>query len=199
MALGMCLLSLLGVDTSRVTSGLYMVVLGFGMGFLMQMTTLVAQNSVQPARHRGGQQLAAVLPADRRLDRGIRVRRGLRPAAERRADLGVTWRAHVHQRRPVRPGHGQVAARGDPARRVHRGRLAMQGVFLWAIPASALAFVLAWFIKEVPLRGRAAARRRRSRRPPEAGGAKPQQARCIVLRSRARCTALSAGRGQPPM
>jgi hypothetical protein len=34
---------------------------------------------------------------------------------------------------------------------------AVQGVFLWAIPATALAFVLTWFIKEVPLRGRAAA------------------------------------------
>jgi hypothetical protein len=27
-------------------------------------------------------------------------------------------------------------------------------VFLWAIPASALAFVMAWFITQVPLRGR---------------------------------------------
>jgi hypothetical protein len=33
---------------------------------------------------------------------------------------------------------------------------AIHGVFLWAIPAVALAFVLAWFIREVPLRGRAA-------------------------------------------
>lgn len=32
---------------------------------------------------------------------------------------------------------------------------AIHGVFLWAIPASALVFGLAWFIKEVPLRGRA--------------------------------------------
>ena len=47
MTIGMWLLSLLGVDTSRVTSGLYMVVLGLGMGFLMQMTTLIAQNSVE--------------------------------------------------------------------------------------------------------------------------------------------------------
>jgi hypothetical protein len=57
MTIGMWLLSLLGVDTSRVTSGLYMVVLGLGMGFLMQMTTLIAQNSVElrdtawPAAH----------------------------------------------------------------------------------------------------------------------------------------------------
>jgi hypothetical protein len=37
----------------------------------------------------------------------------------------------------------------------HAITYAIHGVFLWAIPASALAFVLAWFIKEVPLRGRA--------------------------------------------
>ena len=35
---------------------------------------------------------------------------------------------------------------------------AVHTVFLWAIPATALVFVLALFIKEVPLRGRAAGR-----------------------------------------
>jgi len=34
---------------------------------------------------------------------------------------------------------------------------AVQGVFVWAVPAAAIIFVLAWFIKEVPLRGRAPA------------------------------------------
>ena len=34
---------------------------------------------------------------------------------------------------------------------------AIQGVFIWALPAAVLVFVLAWFIKEVPLRGRAPA------------------------------------------
>ena len=34
---------------------------------------------------------------------------------------------------------------------------AIQGVFIWALPAAVLIFVLAWFIKEVPLRGRAPA------------------------------------------
>ena len=29
---------------------------------------------------------------------------------------------------------------------------AIQGVFWWALPAAVLVFVLAWFIKEVPLR-----------------------------------------------
>ena len=33
---------------------------------------------------------------------------------------------------------------------------AVQGVFWWAVPAALVVFVLAWMIKEVPLRGRTA-------------------------------------------
>jgi EmrB/QacA subfamily drug resistance transporter len=47
MAVGGLLLSTLSTDTSRFTSGVFMVVLGAGMGFLMQVTMLVAQNSVE--------------------------------------------------------------------------------------------------------------------------------------------------------
>jgi hypothetical protein len=44
---------------------------------------------------------------------------------------------------------------------------ATQSVFIWALPAAILIFVLALFIKEVPLRGRVA--------PPEAGETATQQ------------------------
>src|SRR4029077_7543985 len=47
MAVGMFLLSGLDVGTTRLESALYYVVLGLGMGFLMQMVSLIAQNSVQ--------------------------------------------------------------------------------------------------------------------------------------------------------
>ena len=47
MGAGMFLLTLLGPATSRVTSGLFLVVLGLGMGLLMQTTSLMAQNSVE--------------------------------------------------------------------------------------------------------------------------------------------------------
>jgi hypothetical protein len=30
----------------------------------------------------------------------------------------------------------------------------VDGVFLWAVPAAAVVFVLAWLVKEIPLRGR---------------------------------------------
>ncbi|MFE3637141.1 MDR family MFS transporter [Streptomyces cellostaticus] len=47
MIVGLYLLSLMDTDTTRLTSGLYMAVLGAGMGCLMQITMLVAQNSVE--------------------------------------------------------------------------------------------------------------------------------------------------------
>jgi len=47
MGVGMYLLTGLDIGTTRVTSAIYYVVLGLGMGFLMQMVSLIAQNSVQ--------------------------------------------------------------------------------------------------------------------------------------------------------
>ncbi|MFE9836476.1 MDR family MFS transporter [Streptomyces sp. NPDC005551] len=47
MTLGLFLLAQMDTGTSRLTSGLYMAVLGAGMGCLMQITMLVAQNSVE--------------------------------------------------------------------------------------------------------------------------------------------------------
>ncbi|MCX3058433.1 MDR family MFS transporter [Streptomyces beihaiensis] len=47
MAVGLFLLAQMDTGTSRFTSGLYMAVLGAGLGCLMQMTMLVAQNSVE--------------------------------------------------------------------------------------------------------------------------------------------------------
>ncbi|WP_241845304.1 MDR family MFS transporter [Streptomyces silvensis] len=47
MAVGLFMLSTMDTGTSRFTSGLYMAVLGAGMGCLMQITMLVAQNSVE--------------------------------------------------------------------------------------------------------------------------------------------------------
>lgn len=47
MVTGLYLLSLMDTGTTRFTSGVYMAVLGAGMGCLMQVTMLVAQNSVE--------------------------------------------------------------------------------------------------------------------------------------------------------
>lgn len=47
MTAGMLLLAQLTVDSTRLTTGLFMLVLGAGLGFLMQNTMLIAQNSVE--------------------------------------------------------------------------------------------------------------------------------------------------------
>ena len=47
MGVGMYLLTGLDIGTTKTTSAIYYVVLGLGMGFLMQMVSLIAQNSVQ--------------------------------------------------------------------------------------------------------------------------------------------------------
>ena len=47
MTVGLYLLSTMDTGTSRFTSGVFMAVVGFGMGCLMQITMLVAQNSVE--------------------------------------------------------------------------------------------------------------------------------------------------------
>jgi predicted MFS family arabinose efflux permease len=52
MTVGMAILLLLGVDTSTMAASLLTTVLGFGMGFLMQNTMLITQNSV-PLRNMG--------------------------------------------------------------------------------------------------------------------------------------------------
>jgi EmrB/QacA subfamily drug resistance transporter len=157
MAIGMYLLTGLSMSTSLVTSGLYFVVLGIGMGFLMQITTLVAQNSVAPRdigvasssrtffqqiggsigvsafgaifAHRLTSQLSATLP-------------GVHLAAGGGASLNPVQLVRL----PAAIKHDVFAAI----------TYAVQGVFWWALPAALVVFVLAWMIKEVPLRGRAA-------------------------------------------
>ncbi|WP_156056438.1 hypothetical protein [Streptosporangium roseum] len=47
MAVAMWLLSLMDVNTPSWQTGVFIAVLGLGMGFLMQTTTLIARNSVE--------------------------------------------------------------------------------------------------------------------------------------------------------
>ncbi len=159
MTVGMYLLSLLGVGTSRVTSGLYMAVLGIGMGLLMQITTTIAQNSVEP-RDMG------VASSSRTFFQQIGGSFGV-------SLFGAIFANHLQGTLRARaPGLHMNASGGqfDP-RVILRMPPALRGdvlyaiaqathyVFLWAVPFAAILFVTGWFIKEVPLRGREPAAR----------------------------------------
>jgi predicted MFS family arabinose efflux permease len=154
MTVGMYLLTRLGLHTSLVIAGLYFAVLGLGMGFLMQITTLVAQNSVAPRD-------IGVASSSRTFFQQIGGSIGV-------AGFGAIF-AHrltavMSARLPavhLNSGGGQL----NPVVVAHLPALvqhvvfaaiaqAIQTVFFFAAPAAAAVFILAWFIQEVPLRGR---------------------------------------------
>jgi EmrB/QacA subfamily drug resistance transporter len=166
MAAGMFLLTGLHVGTTLLESALYYVVLGLGMGFLMQMVSLIAQNSVQ-------QKDMGVASSARMFFQQIGGSLGV-------AAFGAIFARQLTSSLAAATGPGaHVSASGgqlDPARVNSLPALvrndvfaaiahAVQHVFIWALPAAVLIFVLAWFIKEVPLRGRAPAAEATSEQP----------------------------------
>ena len=123
MAVGMFLLSGLDTGTTRLESALYYVVLGLGMGFLMQMVSLIAQNSVQQkdmgvasSARMFFQQIGGSLGV---AAFGALFARQLTAVARRR---DRPRRAHQRQRGTAQPGHSQLTARAGAARRLRRDR-----------------------------------------------------------------------------
>jgi EmrB/QacA subfamily drug resistance transporter len=152
MSVAMILLTGLSATTSLFQAGVYYVVLGVGMGFLMQITSVIVQNSVQPKdigvasssrtffQQIGGSIGVAMFGAifARRLVDGLTARV---PGAHLNASGG--------QLNPVTVNHLPAVIRHDVFLAISH---ALDGVFMWAVPAAIAVFVLAWFIKEVPLR-----------------------------------------------
>ncbi len=155
MGLGMYLLTGLGVDTTKTTSALYYVVLGLGMGFLMQMVSLIAQNSVQQkdmgvasSARMFFQQIGGSLGV---AAFGAVFARRLTESLAAAAGTGVHISASGGQLDPATVDKLPTVVKHDVFVAIAH---AVQGVFIWALPAAVLIFVLALLIKEVPLRGR---------------------------------------------
>jgi EmrB/QacA subfamily drug resistance transporter len=168
MCLAMYLLTGLNVATTRTTSEIHYVILGLGMGFLMQMVSLIAQNSVQQkdmgvasSARMFFQQIGGSLGV---AAFGAVFARRLTESLAAAAGTGVHISASGGQLDPATVDSLPAAVKNDVFVAIAH---AVQGVFIWALPAAVLIFVLALFIKEVPLRGRVA--------PPEAGETATQQ------------------------
>jgi EmrB/QacA subfamily drug resistance transporter len=163
MSLAMFLLAHLGLNTTKLTSALFFVVLGLGMGFLMQITSVIVQNSVQP-RDIGVASSARTY--FQQIGSSIGVALFGAVFARRLAEtLGSS--AHVNaaggQIDPVTVNHLPEPVRHDVLYAIAH---AIDGVFWWALPVAVLLFGLAWLIKEVPLRSSAP--------PAEAPAAEPE-------------------------
>jgi EmrB/QacA subfamily drug resistance transporter len=152
MGLGMYLLTNLDIGTTRTTSAIYYVVLGLGMGFLMQMVSLIAQNSVE-------QKDMGVASSARMFFQQIGGSLGVaafgavfaRKLTESLANAGMHVKASGGQLNPATVNSLPAVIKHDVFAAIAH---ATQSVFIWALPAALAIFVLALFIKEVPLRGR---------------------------------------------
>jgi EmrB/QacA subfamily drug resistance transporter len=155
MSVSMYLLTHLGVNTGLPTSGAFFVVLGLGMGCLMQITSVIVQNSVQPRdigvassartyfQQIGGSIGVALFGA-------VFVRRLTEAMASQHSGSHLT--VSGGQLNPVTVVHLPEPLKHEVLYAIAH---AIDGVFWWALPTAILLFVLAWFIKEVPLRSSA--------------------------------------------
>jgi MFS family permease len=153
LTVGMLLLAQLSPDTPSWVASAYMLVVGVGLGLVMQVLVLVVQNDAPNGdigtatstatffRSVGGAFGVAVFGAifaSRLADRLVRLP----------ADVTARLGSGVHLN-PAQASHLPPV--------IHEQFLqafahALHGVFLWGAALSAVSFALSWFLREVPLR-----------------------------------------------
>ncbi|MFJ1930245.1 MULTISPECIES: MDR family MFS transporter [unclassified Streptomyces] len=154
MVAGLFLLSTMDTGTTRFTSGLYMAVLGAGMGFLMQITMLVAQNSVE-LKDMGVASSATTLFRTLGSSFGVAI-------------MGALFTGRVQDEMAARGGGGATAHSAQldaaslaklpvPVREAYEFAVSSGTHIAFLVGASVgvVALVAALFVKEVPLRGAA--------------------------------------------
>jgi EmrB/QacA subfamily drug resistance transporter len=157
MGIGLFLLSLMDADTPFALMALSMLVLGAGIGLIMQVLTIIVQNTVDYRdlgvatsgvtffRTLGSAFGAAVFGTVY-----ANVLRGVLPEALARspgvdpAAVGTPKALHAYPPAQIAPIVDAYAH-------------ALHEVFLYAVPVAGLAFALSLFLKEVPLRDTAKA------------------------------------------
>ena len=158
-AVGVFLLSTIDPQTSRAVISLYMVVLGIGLGFVMQVLIIAVQNAVEHRdlgvatssatflRSIGSSFGVAIFGAIFSNQLAANLVRDLPPAALRRGLINP----QSLQGNPAALQHLPAA--------VHTGLInavsqSLHVVFLTAVPILLLSFVLALMLREIPLRTR---------------------------------------------
>ncbi|MFC0846933.1 MDR family MFS transporter [Streptomyces noboritoensis] len=152
MVTGLYLLSTMDTGTTRLTSGLYMAVLGAGMGCLLQITMLVAQNSVEMKDIGVGSSTSTLA---RTLGSSFGV-----------AIMGALFNSRVQDEMTARGGAGvtQASAQLDaaslaklpvPLREAYQHAVSSgtHGAFVLGAAVALGAVLASLFVKEVPLRG----------------------------------------------
>ncbi|MCW2914132.1 MAG: Arabinose efflux permease-like protein [Actinomycetia bacterium] len=154
--LGLFLCSRLDETSSTFTMSVYLCVLGVGLGLVMQVLVIAVQNAVDYQdlgtatsgatffRSIGGSFGVAAFGSVFNSRLAVNLAEALQKV---KLPTGVT--PETIQRNSAALRRLPVAVRGEL---IHAYALSIQTVFLWAAPVAAVAFVLTWFLREVPLR-----------------------------------------------
>ena len=173
---GMYLLSLLGVGTAPWLASVYMLVVGVGIGLVMQVLVLVVQNDVQPKD-------IGVATSTATFFRSVGGAFGV-------AIFGTIFATRLAGQLSHFP-HSVVARLGsgvhlNPAQAkhlpptvhadfLHAFATSLHGVFLWGMLIAVIPFALSWFLKEVPLRTTLHGTAELSAEEAMAGGTPPEE------------------------
>ncbi|MYR56337.1 DHA2 family efflux MFS transporter permease subunit [Streptomyces sp. SID625] len=155
LVVGLYLLSLMDTGTTRLTSGLFMAVLGAGMGCLMQVTMLVAQNSVE-MKDMGVASSSTTLFRTLGSSFGVAIMGALfnnrvqHEMTERAGDAGSKMTEKSAQLDAASLAKLPAAAREAYQHAVSSGT---HSAFLLGSVVGVLALIAAVFVKEVPLKG----------------------------------------------
>jgi EmrB/QacA subfamily drug resistance transporter len=153
---GMYLLSTMSATTPKIVTMAYMVVLGAGIGLVMQVLILAAQNASARAdmgvttsttsffRSVGGSVGIAVFGSIFNNQLAAQLAARVHSAAGHLSGHSLSVKAIEALPAPIRDG--VVASFAE----------ALTKVFLYAVPFVVVAFALSWLIREVPLRTNAA-------------------------------------------
>ncbi|HUZ98021.1 MAG TPA: MDR family MFS transporter [Gaiellaceae bacterium] len=149
-AAGMALLTQLNVHTSTVATSLYMLVIGLGLGMVMQVLVLAVQNAV-PINVMGVATSGSIM--FRQIGGSVGIAAfGAIFANQLRKNLAKTLPAGVHGPSSATPSAVKALPPHVHALYVHAFSNSLHPMFLVGAIVSGLAFVLSWFLREVPLR-----------------------------------------------
>jgi EmrB/QacA subfamily drug resistance transporter len=160
IALGLWLMSHLTLTTSMWWLGLWMFVVGIGIGSFMQVMTLAVQNATDP-RQLGVATSAVTFFRSMGASLGTAIFGAIlssRIAYHLSAELPGSGDTVISSGAEAISGGAAAIKTLPPAiadKILQAFVLSFQDIFLWAIPITLLAFLIAWFLRDIPLRSHA--------------------------------------------
>ncbi len=150
MTLGLGLLATLGIATSSWLASGYMLVLGLGLGMVMQVLVLAVQNAVD-YKDLGVATSGATLFRSIGGSVGVSIFGAIFAAGLTRA-LAAHFSSGAHLPAATDTAAINTLPAAVRTHYLHAFTAALHPVFLWAAIIAASGFVMTWFLKEIPLR-----------------------------------------------